>query len=139
MACGVYAAFLTIMAGIGVGLSRLLRLDVAASRALTFSGATRNSLVVLPLALALPDAYRIAAVSLALDDPPPRFLPLCRGRVTGRFHVNAVIARATGPHDIDEPSRLQQFGDQVLEVVGAQVSDAPVGVGTGDGDEAIFD
>ena len=61
---GVYAAFLVVMAGIGVGLSRLLRLDVAASRALTFSGATRNSLVVLPLALALPEAYEIAAVAV---------------------------------------------------------------------------
>ncbi len=50
----LYAAFLIIMALIGTGAGRLFRLDVPATRALVFSGATRNSLVVLPLALALP-------------------------------------------------------------------------------------
>ncbi|MGB7363451.1 MAG: arsenic resistance protein, partial [Rhodococcus sp. (in: high G+C Gram-positive bacteria)] len=35
---------------------------VPATRALVFSGATRNSLVVLPLALALPPALSLAAV-----------------------------------------------------------------------------
>jgi ACR3 family arsenite efflux pump ArsB len=45
-----------------LALARLFRLDVPSSRALIFTGATRNSLVVLPLALALPDAYAITAV-----------------------------------------------------------------------------
>ena len=58
----VYAAFLAVMALLGTGLARLFRLDVASSPALTFTGATRNSLVVLPLALALPDRYELAAV-----------------------------------------------------------------------------
>ena len=35
------------------------RLDTQAGRALIFSAATRNSLVVLPLALALPDAWGV--------------------------------------------------------------------------------
>lgn len=56
-----YVAFLIIMAFAGALLSRLFRLDVPASRAITFSGATRNSLVVLPLALALPAGYELAA------------------------------------------------------------------------------
>ena len=56
-----YVAFLIIMAFAGTLLSRLFRLDVPASRAITFSGATRNSLVVLPLALALPAGYELAA------------------------------------------------------------------------------
>lgn len=56
----IYAAFLVIMAGIGVLSARLARLDVAGARALTFSGATRNSLVVLPLALALPASLALA-------------------------------------------------------------------------------
>lgn len=43
----IYAAFLVVMAAVGVGLARVLRLDAAAGRALTFTGATRNSLVVL--------------------------------------------------------------------------------------------
>lgn len=40
----------------------MFRLDTAAGRAIVFTGATRNSLVVLPLALALPDAFAVAAV-----------------------------------------------------------------------------
>jgi ACR3 family arsenite efflux pump ArsB len=39
----------------------LLRFDAPAARALLFTGATRNSLVVLPLALALGDAYALTA------------------------------------------------------------------------------
>ncbi|MFC7375726.1 bile acid:sodium symporter [Brachybacterium sp. GCM10030267] len=50
----VYAAFLVLATAAGLLLSRVARLEVRAARALTFSGATRNSLVVLPLALAMP-------------------------------------------------------------------------------------
>lgn len=56
-----YVAFLVIMAFAGKFLARLFRLDVPAGRAIVFSGATRNSLVVLPLALALPAGYELAA------------------------------------------------------------------------------
>jgi ACR3 family arsenite efflux pump ArsB len=57
----VYVAFAVVMAGLGVAAARLFRLNAPAGRALLFSGVTRNSLVVLPLALALPEQYRIAA------------------------------------------------------------------------------
>ncbi|WP_326705474.1 arsenic resistance protein [Streptomyces cyaneofuscatus] len=57
-----YAVFLVVMAFAGKAVARLFRLDVPGGQAVVFSGATRNSLVVLPLALALPDAYAIAAV-----------------------------------------------------------------------------
>ncbi|MBK1784873.1 arsenic resistance protein [Prauserella cavernicola] len=57
-----YVLFLVVMAFAGLAVARLFRLDVAEGRAIVFSGATRNSLVVLPLALALPDALAIAAV-----------------------------------------------------------------------------
>ena len=50
----IYAGFLVVMAVLGLGAGRLFGLDVPSRRALVFSGATRNSLVVLPLALALP-------------------------------------------------------------------------------------
>ncbi len=43
-------------------MARLFALDVPDSRAIVFTGATRNSLVVLPLALALPDNLAVAAV-----------------------------------------------------------------------------
>lgn len=58
----VFAAFLVVMAVLGLALARLLRFDAGRARALVFSGATRNSLVVLPLALALPDDYAVTAV-----------------------------------------------------------------------------
>jgi ACR3 family arsenite transporter len=60
----VYAAFLIVMVGIGVVIGRLARLDAPAARALVFSGATRNSLVVLPLALALPPALALAPLAV---------------------------------------------------------------------------
>ncbi|MDX2967919.1 bile acid:sodium symporter [Kribbella solani] len=57
-----YVAFLIVMAVAGLAVVRLFRLDVPSGRAIIFTGATRNSLVVLPLALALPDHLAIAAV-----------------------------------------------------------------------------
>nr|MDT0665481.1 hypothetical protein [Micromonospora sp. DSM 115978] len=59
-----YALFLVVMAFAGLGVARLFRLDVPAGRAVVFTGATRNSLVVLPLALALPDQLAVAAVAV---------------------------------------------------------------------------
>ncbi|WP_405675307.1 bile acid:sodium symporter [Streptomyces sp. NBC_01511] len=57
-----YVVFLAVMAFAGLVVARLFRLDVPDSRAIVFTGATRNSLVVLPLALALPDRLAVAAV-----------------------------------------------------------------------------
>ncbi|MDT1991316.1 arsenic resistance protein [Micrococcus luteus] len=50
----LFVAFAAVMVALGVVAARWARLDVPAGRALVFSGVTRNSLVVLPLALALP-------------------------------------------------------------------------------------
>jgi ACR3 family arsenite efflux pump ArsB len=58
----IFVAFLVVMAVVGLATARITRQDVPATRALIFSGATRNSLVVLPLALALPPALSLAAV-----------------------------------------------------------------------------
>lgn len=58
----VYAAFLVLATATGILVSRAARLETASARAVTFSGATRNSLVVLPLALALPSPLVAAAV-----------------------------------------------------------------------------
>jgi ACR3 family arsenite efflux pump ArsB len=53
----VYVAFLVVMAVVGVAAARAFGLGTKEGRALIFTGATRNSLVVLPLALALPAAF----------------------------------------------------------------------------------
>jgi ACR3 family arsenite transporter len=60
----LYIAFLAIMLFIGLAAGRIARLDNPATRAVIFSGSTRNSLVVLPLALALPTALGIAPLAV---------------------------------------------------------------------------
>jgi ACR3 family arsenite efflux pump ArsB len=57
----LYVAFLVIMAAAGWAVARRARLEPGGARALVFTGATPNSLVVLPLALALGDAYALTA------------------------------------------------------------------------------
>lgn len=56
----VYVAFLVIMPLLARVAAGLFRMDVEEGRALVFTSVTRNSLVVLPLALALPAGYRLA-------------------------------------------------------------------------------
>lgn len=60
----VYIAFLIITPWLARLVAGSLKLETAAGRALVFSASTRNSLVVLPLALGLPEQWRnlVAAV-----------------------------------------------------------------------------
>ncbi len=51
----IYIAFMIIVPIISLYIAKWFNLDIGSGRALIFSGSTRNSLVVLPLALALPD------------------------------------------------------------------------------------
>ncbi|MDF9839631.1 MULTISPECIES: arsenic resistance protein [Paenibacillus] len=57
----VYILFLILMPFLSRMVAALFRLDVGAGRALIFSSGTRNSLVVLPLALSLPDEWATIA------------------------------------------------------------------------------
>ncbi|SDQ66947.1 Arsenite efflux pump ArsB, ACR3 family [Pseudomonas grimontii] len=64
----VYVAFLLLAPVIGALAARLFALPAMAARAVTFSASTRNSLVVLPLALALPEDVRgLAATAVILQ------------------------------------------------------------------------
>lgn len=58
----IYVIFLVVMVPLGIFIGWVFHQDVPATRATVFSGATRNSLVVLPLALALPDSLTLVAV-----------------------------------------------------------------------------
>lgn len=58
----VYVVFFVVMVFAGRAVGRVFGLGVAAGRAVVFSGVTRNSLVILPLALALPRELAAAAV-----------------------------------------------------------------------------
>lgn len=60
----LYIAFVVIAVIVGKLAGRVARLDVPSTRAVMFSAATRNSLVVLPLALALPASLAIAPLAV---------------------------------------------------------------------------
>lgn len=60
----VYVLFALVMVPIGALAGRIARLDVPARTAVVFSGVTRNSLVVLPLVLALPAAFDLAPLAV---------------------------------------------------------------------------
>ncbi|CRM94711.1 MULTISPECIES: arsenic resistance protein [Pseudomonas] len=64
----VYLGFALLAPWMGVLASRLCALPAITARAVTFSASTRNSLVVLPLALALPEDVRgLAATAVILQ------------------------------------------------------------------------
>ncbi|GAA1761196.1 arsenic resistance protein [Agromyces humatus] len=60
----IYVVFLAVMLFVGLAAGRIARLDVPRTRAVIFSGATRNSLVILPLALALPADLALAPLAV---------------------------------------------------------------------------
>lgn len=56
----IYVVFAAVMLGVGMFAGRIAQLDVPGQRAVVFAGVTRNSLVILPLVLALPPAFDLA-------------------------------------------------------------------------------
>ncbi|MGC6371014.1 arsenic resistance protein [Pseudomonas sp. K2I15] len=62
----VYIGFLLLAPLMGALASRLFALPASMARAVTFSASTRNSLVVLPLALALPEDIRGLAAAAVI-------------------------------------------------------------------------
>jgi arsenite transporter len=63
----VYVAFLLLAAPIAWGLTRIVSLPVDQGRTVAFSLGTRNSFVVLPLALALPAGWEVAAIVIVIQ------------------------------------------------------------------------
>jgi ACR3 family arsenite efflux pump ArsB len=62
-----FMLFLAMTLALGVGLARAADLPARAGRTLTFSLGTRNSFVVLPLALALPPAWQAASIVIVVQ------------------------------------------------------------------------
>ena len=62
----VYIAFAFLAPVIGALVSKVCKLPVRSARAVIFSSSTRNSLVVLPLALALPEELRGLAAAAVI-------------------------------------------------------------------------
>ncbi|MCS7062004.1 MAG: arsenic resistance protein, partial [Anaerolineae bacterium] len=63
----LFVGFLVMAGTLARILSGLFKLPPARGRALAFSFGTRNSFVVLPLALALPPTFELAAVAIVLQ------------------------------------------------------------------------
>ncbi len=63
----IFAGFLIIAAGLSKIISRLFRLSAGQGRVLAFSYGSRNSFVVLPIALALPGSLELAAIVIVLQ------------------------------------------------------------------------
>lgn len=64
---GVFVGFLVLALITGLGLTKALSLPARSGRALVFSLGTRNSFVVLPLALALSPEWRLAIVVIVFQ------------------------------------------------------------------------
>lgn len=56
----IFALFALVMAPTGAVMARLVRLDTPSVRAVAMGGATRSSLVILPLVFALPAGFELA-------------------------------------------------------------------------------
>ena len=63
----VYVVFLLLAALVARGMATLMSLPVAQGRTLAFSLGSRNSFLVLPLALALPAGWEVAAVVIVVQ------------------------------------------------------------------------
>lgn len=85
----VYVAFAVVAPFAGWWVARLLKLDVPARRAVAFSSATRNSLVVLPLALAVPGAIPLLPAVIVTQTLVELLSELIYIRVIGGQRVRA--------------------------------------------------
>ncbi|MBZ5486115.1 arsenic resistance protein [Halomonas aquamarina] len=63
----IFIGFLLFAGWLGRALGRLFKLPVASARTLAFSFGTRNSFVMLPVALALPEAWQAAVVVIVFQ------------------------------------------------------------------------
>lgn len=63
----IFIGFLVFAAMLGKGLGKLFKLPAASARTLAFSFGTRNSFVMLPIALTLPSAWQAAVVVIVFQ------------------------------------------------------------------------
>lgn len=81
----VYVVFVLVMSVIGGAASRVAGLGVASRRAVVFTAVTRNSLVVLPLVLALPATYDLAPLVVVTQTLVELVLMVVMVRVVSRL------------------------------------------------------
>ena len=81
----LYVAYAVLAPICGWWIARKANLQVASSRAVAFSSATRNSLVVLPLALAVPGAIPVLPAIIVAQTLVELISELVYVRVIGRL------------------------------------------------------
>ncbi|MFJ6113299.1 arsenic resistance protein [Agrococcus sediminis] len=100
----LYVAFVVVAVMLGLLAGRMARLDVPGTRAVAFSLATRNSLVVLPLALALPATLGIAPLAVVTQTLVELVAMVVLVRLVPRFIPERVNrgrgSSSRGAHDV---------------------------------------
>ncbi|CDN53840.1 Bile acid:sodium symporter [Neorhizobium galegae bv. officinalis bv. officinalis str. HAMBI 1141] len=86
----IYVAYAVIAPLAGWGIARLFQLDAPAGRAVAFSAATRNSLVVLPLALAVPGAVPLLPAIIVTQTLIELVSELIYVRLAPKFGVTSI-------------------------------------------------
>jgi len=81
----LYGLFALVAPWLGAWVGRLFRLEASARRAVSFSAGTRNSLVVLPLALAVPGAVPLLPAVIVSQTLIELLAELCYIRVIARW------------------------------------------------------
>lgn len=89
-----YIGFAVIAPLIGWSVSRMFHLDAPAGRAIAFSAGTRNSLVILPLALAVPGAIPVLPAIIVTQTLVELLSELVYVRVIARLgHPDPVVSQ----------------------------------------------
>jgi ACR3 family arsenite efflux pump ArsB len=63
----IFVGYLVVAAILGTVLGRLFKLPITSARTLVFSFGTRNSFVMLPIALTLPNGWQAAVVVIVFQ------------------------------------------------------------------------
>lgn len=88
----IYVAFAIVAPWLGWLVARMFRLEVAAGRAIAFSAGSRNSLVVLPLALAVPGAVPVLPALIVTQTLVELVAELAYVRLLARLGHESVVA-----------------------------------------------
>jgi len=99
----VYVLFAVVMILFGTVAGVVARLDVPGRRALVFSGTTRNSLVVLPLVLALPPAFALAPLVVVTQTLVELLVMVVLVRLIPRFIRSDASRSLAGRARLPEP------------------------------------
>ncbi|AOY93093.1 arsenic resistance protein [Cupriavidus sp. USMAA2-4] len=92
----LYVAFAAVAPLVGWSVARTFRLETAQARSVAFSAGTRNSLVVLPFALSIPEAIPVLPAVIVTQTLIELLAELVYVRIMPRFGVKTLKLNRTG-------------------------------------------